>query len=215
MFTSMALVAVISLMVGVATSKFMSQKQFSNLQAHGSGLSQELEALRNSLATKTKELTDALDDRSRQHANELLKIRDDHRIAIEALEADWKERLRVADEKAFNDGFRQAELRFEKNEAAFSVQVRPFISTIKDEGIIWDSTKSQVGFQYQLYVNGIPCFQPHVVVENEYHEDKVNDARLQWLTQQALNVARLAVQGAGAEGLIAVVETPVISQRVE
>lgn len=34
-----------------------------------------------------------------------------------------------------------------------------------NKGIVYDDFQSRVGYQYQLLINGIPAFKPHVVVE--------------------------------------------------
>lgn len=47
----------------------------------------------------------------------------------------------------------------------FSVKISPYVQMVTNKGIVYDDFESKVGYQYQLLINGIPAFQPHVVVE--------------------------------------------------
>jgi|GEM_PF-5518762 len=208
------IIALIALVIGGLIARLVSQKEISSLNAKRNSLSTELDSIRSALSSRVGDFNTVLNDKSSEHASELASMRDTHRLAVDSLESEWRDKLRAAEEKAFADGFRQAELRNEKREMGFSVQVRPYIQKIK--GTSWlfqESHRSAVGFQYQLYVNGIPCFQPHVLIDQEFVEETINDARLQWLTEQALKVAQLAVQATGAQGFINVMDVPVIADK--
>lgn len=149
----------------------------------------------------------------KKHAAELEKYRDEHRSILETQEKDAREKMRISEDKAFNDGVRQAELRHSKNGSALSVQVKPYVVKIKDKGIIFDSHSATIGFQYQLLVNGIPCFQPHVTIEQEYSGTEVNEERLKWLTEQAFKVAQLAIQNTNTQDMIKFVDSPLIAEQ--
>jgi hypothetical protein len=47
----------------------------------------------------------------------------------------------------------------------FSVKISPYVQLVTNKGIVYDDFESRVGYQYQLLINGIPAFQPHVVIE--------------------------------------------------
>lgn len=198
---------------GVFLKHLMLMREVGQLKAQVTQQKSENENLRTSLSSKARELIEMHSEMSHQHAAELTKHRDEHRSILEIQENDAREKLRAAEEKAFNDGQRQAELRYSKNNSAFSVQIRPYVVKIKDEGIIFDNHFSAIGFQYQLLVNGIPCFQPHVVIEQEYRETEVNDERLKWLTEQAFKAAQLALQSTNAQDLFKFVDSPLIAEQ--
>lgn len=198
---------------GMLLKRLMAIKEISKLKAQNIQFVSETESLRTTLSTKAREFSEMHDEMFKQHATELAKNRSEHRSILEAQENESREKLRAAEEKAFNDGIRQSELRSSNYSAGFSVQVRPYVAKIKKGGIIFDDMYSAVGFQYQLFVNGIPCFQPHIVIEQECEETEVNDARLKILTEQAIKVAQLAMQATNAQDLFKFVESPLISEQ--
>jgi hypothetical protein len=47
----------------------------------------------------------------------------------------------------------------------FSVKISPYVQLVTNKGLVYDDFESRVGYQYQLLINGIPAFQPHIVIE--------------------------------------------------
>jgi len=188
------IIGLIALSMGSLMTLFAVRKQTATLKVRDGQLSKELEAMRREMSNKAQEWSQSLSQRSIQHAEELAKQREEHRNVSAAIDDEWKRKLRDAEEKAFADGQRQAELRQEKIEKAFSVKVRPYVKKI-DEGTFFNSKKTiQVGYQYQLYVTGVPCFQPHVIVDNAYEEKKFEEERMKWFIEKAITVAKVAVE---------------------
>jgi hypothetical protein len=75
----------------------------------------------------------------------------------------------------------------------FSVLMRPYVKIEQEAGLIWDTHHARVGYQYQLLVNGIPVYEPHVVVteRREVKEmDKEKVAELLKAAHKAVAVAR-------------------------
>ena len=192
----------IAFFVGIFLGRSNSKKEIIHSSTRISLLNEELNTLRSTLTTKSKEFQDVLADKSNRHANELLKLREEHHSLI-----------RAADEKGFIEGTRLAELRNEKNVDALSVQVKPYVAKVKDEGIFSTKLSSEIGYQYQLLVHGIPCFQPHIVIEQKHAETEINDERLKFLTDKALETAKLAIQSYSSSNLFSVVDSPQIDER--
>ncbi len=204
-------IIIASFVGGVFLKHLMLMKEMGKLKAQITQQTSETDNLRTTLSTKVCELNEMHSEMSKQHAAELIKHRDEHRLILATQENEAREKLRAAEVIAFNDGVRQSELRNSNYSAGFTVQVRPYVEKIRKEGIIFDDMYSAVGFQYQLLVNGIPCFQPHVVIEQKYDETEVNDERLKFLTEQAIKVAQLAIQATNAQHQFKFVESPLIA----
>jgi hypothetical protein len=109
-------------------------------------------------------------------------------------------------------GKRQAELRADEKGKAFSVIVRPFIRKIRDDSFLKKMNRLEIGYQYQLQINGIPCFAPHVVIEQHYEEKEVNQEVIERMTRFAIEAARVAVaiQAGPAGAFIPIADSPVI-----
>jgi hypothetical protein len=104
-----------------------------------------------------------------------------------------------------------AEQRVEEVKAnGLSVVVHPFVNTEADKGIFIRSTKVEVGYKYQLFIQGFPCFEPHtVVLESTVHKE-VDQQMLDLLKQKAEGAAEAAVQipsGGAAKTAITIAKT--------
>jgi len=73
----------------------------------------------------------------------------------------------------------------------FSVKVSPYLEISDSRAWMRSRHRSVSGYQYQLLVNGIPAFAPHVVQEGVETSDIVDEERL---IQVAKDAAQLAVQ---------------------
>lgn len=82
---------------------------------------------------------------------------------------------------------------YELQAKLFSVKISPFVQLITDKGIVYDDFESKVGYQYQLLVNGIPAFQPHVVIERHEKVKEFDQAVKQALLRVAEGCAKAAM----------------------
>jgi hypothetical protein len=64
---------------------------------------------------------------------------------------------------------------------------------ITDNGLFKDSYEAKIGYQYQLLVNGIPAFQPHIFIERHEKVVQVDQSVKQTLLSIAQNCAEAAV----------------------
>ena len=110
------------------------------------------------------------------------------RLRAEHAEAMVRERDAVSTESRD-----QARREFESQASLFCVSVRPYVRITKDEGFFNSACETQTGYQYQLMINGIPAFQPHIIVESTDTAKKFNEENLKALIQQATRAAEAAV----------------------
>jgi hypothetical protein len=107
--------------------------------------------------------------------------------------------------------------RFDELKAStLSVVVHPFVNTQADNGVILKSIKVEVGYKYQLFVQGFPCFEPHTfIVESTTHKE-VDQVMLDIFKQIAQDAAEAAVMlpnGFQAKTLFKVAKTTINSVR--
>jgi hypothetical protein len=63
---------------------------------------------------------------------------------------------------------------YELQAKLFSVKIVPYVSIAEVKGLIRNSYQTITGYQYQLLVNGIPAFAPHVVAEQTEVRKEIN-----------------------------------------
>ncbi|HQC95058.1 MAG TPA: hypothetical protein PK306_05070 [Aquabacterium sp.] len=81
----------------------------------------------------------------------------------------------------------------EQKKSNFSVVVHPFVNTEGQKGIFTRETKVEIGYKYQLFVQGLPCFEPHeMVLESTTHKE-VDEHMIALLKQKAEQAAESAV----------------------
>jgi len=160
------------------------------------------------LSTQLIRLTDERLSLTRDHAAELDALIRERRQMEEKFGSAAQQKA----QEEYERGRRQGELDCDQKAKAFSVVVRPFISQSKD-GTIFKTNSLEIGYQYQLLVNGIPCFEPHIVIEQRTEEKEVNSELIEKLTQVAVNAAKKAVANTPAGKLITVFDGLVLNQK--
>ena len=75
----------------------------------------------------------------------------------------------------------------------FSVKISPYVQLLTDNGLFKDTHEAKIGYQYQLLVNGIPAFQPHVFVERHEKIQQIDQSVKNTLLSIAQNCAEAAV----------------------
>lgn len=187
---------------------FLGRKQLKAIEAISSR-SRELEL---QLIRQAEDFNSRIEAKSRSHSEELERSSKERRELQDQHLAELKTRLREAEDRGYEEGKRQAELRADEKSKAFSVAVRPYIKRVKNDGFIKKGNSLQVGYQYQLQINGIPCFDPHVVIEQQYEEREVNQEVIERMTKLALEAARtaVAIQAGPAGAFIPIATSPVI-----
>jgi hypothetical protein len=118
----------------------------------------------------------------------------DHQIAMTNLKSEHGALILRERELAATEAQERTRREFELQAKMFSVSIRPYVKVTKDSGFFTDEFLTQTGYQYQLLVNGIPAFQPHVVVESTEKTSNFKDENLKFLIQHATKAAEIAVQ---------------------
>lgn len=68
---------------------------------------------------------------------------------------------------------------YQKQNAKFRVEMYPYKEAIIKDDFFSKRTSYEIGYKYQLFVNDIPCFQPHIqpvetIEEKELSLEKIN-----------------------------------------
>lgn len=176
------------------------QKSFHRLEAEHLKARNTLEIEHHEFSKKIKE----------QHYAEgyehgIAASKKDHLVEITNIRSAHREELAKRESEAEQKGRSIAKMEHEAQVKAFGVEIRPYVRIEKDVGIIKDEHKSYTGYQYQLLVNGIPAFQPHVVIEHtqEFKEvDKQTLSELLKLAHKAADLAASAYMGGSPTGAL-------------
>lgn len=169
----------------------------------------EIAELQMAICEKSAETLAVRDELTAEHATQMGQLRE----AYMALQREVYQHRLSAAKPAKPDIFPD-ESRHERQKPVLSVQVRPYVSTVKStRALVFDEFRSAVGFQYQLMVDGVPCFQPHIVIDEEQKEKSLNDERLNLLVSRATDVVRRELQWAKAGDLISFAEWPILERK--
>ena len=110
------------------------------------------------------------------------------------LQIEHQKQLATARREAADEARRKAREDFEFQAKLFTVEVRPFVQITEDTEYFKKVYDIQQGYQYQLYVNKIPAFQPHVIIESTERRKEVNEKNIKELVAQAAQLAQAALE---------------------
>ncbi len=82
------------------------------------------------------------------------------------------------------------------------MKISPYVEVVAVKVLFKDEEETSAGYQYQLLVNGIPAFQPHVIIESKQRHSKVNEENVRAVLAFAKGSAEAAIQmylGANAQ----------------
>jgi hypothetical protein len=96
-------------------------------------------------------------------------------------------------DKALTDAQDKLRAEYELQTKLFSVKISPYVSVREEGGLIRKSFQTSAGYQYQLLVNGIPAFAPHVVSEHTEVRKEVNPEVERMLLRTAERAANAAI----------------------
>lgn len=63
----------------------------------------------------------------------------------------------------------------------YKIAVSPFKDIYVDKGFFIDDEYIAIGYQYQLFVNGIPCFEPHITIIESMLVKELNREKLDYI----------------------------------
>lgn len=136
-----------------------------------------------------------------------------HLADIAALQQEYSEKLNIERERAANEARERLRAEYELQTKLFSVQISPLVRITETKNFFNSEYMSEVGYQYQLLVNGIPAFQPHIIVERSENRKEVNEENIKQLMSSARQIAEGAIDMyLGANGQFAKLASPVIKR---
>lgn len=100
---------------------------------------------------------------------------------------------------------------FKRQVNSFSVKVSPYVKVSKSGGRWRRHVESASGYQYQLFVNGVPAFAPHIEITNTETVTQIDEEGLLKLASQATEVA---VQCAGVASQFVQMAGPVVVKQL-
>ncbi len=109
------------------------------------------------------------------------------------LEIEFSEKLKATAEASFHEGKRIQKAQSEIQEKLFSVKISPYVKIVTDTGIIYNEYEAASGYQYQLLINGIPAFPPHIVLERTESIKEINEQTKKVALDFAINSAKNAI----------------------
>lgn len=136
-----------------------------------------------------------------RYSNVLLFTIRGHVAELTALQTTFAQRLATDRDETARDTRERTRAEFEMQVKLYDVSVRPYLKVDTVKGLFKDEEQVEAGYQYQLLVNGIPAFQPSVVIEETRRSSKVNEENINALLQVAERTAKAAAElylGAGA-----------------
>jgi hypothetical protein len=103
---------------------------------------------------------------------------------------------RIGDERetAANEARERLRAEYELQNKLFSVKISPYVELVTDNGFFKKTHDSKLGYQFQLLVNGIPVFQPHVCVERHERIDVFDEEVKRGLLTIAQGLAEAAAK---------------------
>lgn len=134
--------------------------KYKNLESAYRQLESSLNSALSIEIEKNKTLDKIIDDLRKAAKH----VEDSHEEKIEALRASYEEKL---------DALRKEEL---------TVITYPYDEQIGDDGFFSDDRKAEIGYKFQLFIKGVPCFEPHkvpvqVLQKKEVNLDKIKEIK--------------------------------------
>lgn len=105
-----------------------------------------------------------LGERTAEHANEIEKQRLELLAKVESMK-----------EAAASEARERLRAEYELQSKLFTVAISPYVKIGDKRGILSKEHETLIGYQYQLLINGIPAFTPHVVIERTEIRKEINE----------------------------------------
>lgn len=102
-------------------------------------------------------------------------------------------RLQAEKEQAATEARDKQRAEYELQAKLFSIKISPYVQILTDNSFFKGTNEAKIGYQYQLLVNGIPAFQPHIVIERHEKVQQVDPEIKKTLMAIAQTCAEAAV----------------------
>ena len=141
---------------------------------------------------------------------------ENHAAHISELATQRSELLKKVEEEregAASEAREKVRAEYELQSKLFTVKITPYVSITEDKGLIRNEFETVAGYQYQLLVNGIPAFSPHLVPEHTEVKRSLNPEVERSLIQTAQRAADAAIDMyLGGNGQFAKLAAPIIKR---
>lgn len=117
-----------------------------------------------------------------------------HLEEIMSLQSAANSRMNAEIDRAISAERARLKADFELQTKLFSVQISPFVCRTRDKKFFSSATHVEIGYQYQLLVNGIPAFDPHSVVMQSETIKEVDKETLNRLLDKATELGKTAIE---------------------
>lgn len=119
--------------------------------------------------------------------------RSEHIKTLTDQQASWAERLQEGRKQSYQEGYDHARAEAELQSKLFDVKISPYVEVAAAKGMFRSQEEVRAGYQYQLLVNGIPAFQPHVIIERREVSSKANEENIKAMVNFAADAAKGAI----------------------
>jgi hypothetical protein len=123
----------------------------------------------------------------------LIESNADHMNELSLQRLELLKKFETEREQALTEVRDKVRAEYELQTKLFSVKISPYVCVREDKGILRSSYETAAGYQYQLLVNGIPAFTPHVVTEHTEIKKEVNPEVERLLIRTAERAADAAI----------------------
>jgi len=77
---------------------------------------------------------------------------------------------------------------------AFSVITYPYKEDSGTDGLFSDDRRMEVGYKFQLFINGIPCFDAHKIPVETFEKKQVSPSKIEAASQTAIGIIQQMAQ---------------------
>lgn len=136
-----------------------------------------------------------------------------HIVELSSQRSELLKKVEEERERAASDAREKLRAEYELQSKLFTVKITPYVSITEDKGLIRNVFETVAGYQYQLLVNGIPAFSPHIVPEHTEVKRSLNPEVEKALIQTAQRAADSAIDMyLGGNGQFAKLAEPIIKR---
>lgn len=118
----------------------------------------------------------------------------DHINELASLRTELSKKFGIEQQQAIEDARERLRAEYELQTKLFTVKISPYVKITEDKSLFGDKYETVTGYQYQLLVNGIPAFSPHIVPERIEIKKVINEELERMLIQTAQHAAEAAIQ---------------------
>lgn len=83
----------------------------------------------------------------------------------------------------------------EKTTGELTVVTYPYEDQSGSDGFISDERRAEIGYKYQLFISGVPCFEPHKIPVKTLVKKEVNSEKI----EKAINQTIILIEAIAAK----------------